>query len=95
MSSMTTAAWIAVAALATAAGGSAYSGYVQNDASIDQKKAQDEARANAEKNAKAQEEATNLSAAQQAAKSGGSSTMLTGPGGTGAGTLGGQTSLLG
>lgn len=95
-------------AATVAAASTAYSAYAQNEAAKDQRAAQDKATAEAEKNAKLADEASNranqkrpdvnaiMSAASQAAKGGASGTMLTGPQGAGAdaGSLG-KTSLLG
>ena len=102
-----TATAIMIAA-GVAAASTAYSAYAQKEAAGDQRKAQDEATAKAEKNAKLADEASNranqrrpdvnsiMSAAGQAARGGASGTMLTGPQGAGAdaGSLG-KTSLLG
>lgn len=98
--------WAGTAAVVVMAASGAYSGYMQSEAASDQKNAQEDAVRRANKQAQAQEEATNrasqkkpdmsaiLAAAQQAAKGGTSGTMLTGPQGAPANTLG-KTSLLG
>lgn len=102
-----TATAIMIAA-GVAAASTAYSAYAQKEAAADQRDAQNKATAEAEKNAKLADEASNranqrrpdvnsiLSAAGQAARGGSSGTMLTGPQGAGAdaGSLG-KTSLLG
>lgn len=105
MSGGATAMYVMAAVTAAAAANSAYQ---SNQQAKDQKHTADVARKQAADNAKAQEEATNradvkspdtssiLSAAQQAGKSGVSSTMLTGSGGVDASSLSlGKSTLLG
>jgi len=101
----------AVAAVASV-GVSAYSSVAQSEAASEsrsaQDKAQNQAKADADKQAKLSDEANNyanrrqanpnaiLSAAQQAAKTGGGSTMLTGAQGVAASDMTlGKTNLLG
>lgn len=102
-----TATAIMIAA-GVAAASTAYSAYTQKEAAADQRDAQNKATAEAEKNAKLADEASNranqrrpdvnsiMSAAGQAARGGASGTMLTGPQGAGADAASlGKTSLLG
>lgn len=101
--SATTAAILSAVVSAASVGTSVY---MQSEAAGRQKEAQEQATKQAQDLANKQEEATNkankktpdtgafLAAAQQAAKAGGGSTMLTGPQGAAPGTLG-STNLLG
>lgn len=105
MSGATTATYVAAAVAAAAT----YTSYEQSKkASAMQERAMQQAKENAGKQEKLQEEATNrangknpdvgamLSATQQAAKAGGSSTMLTGPSGIDPAALQlGKNTLLG
>jgi uncharacterized protein (DUF2345 family) len=97
-----------VTAAVAAVVGTAYTVYSGERAADAQSSAQNEARANAEKQATAADQAQNkanqkkpdtsaiLSAAGQAGKAGESGTMLTGPAGVGASTLNlGKNTLLG
>lgn len=97
-----------IGATMVAAGSAAYSGYSMSEQADEQKNASEQVKKNAEKAAAAQDEATNkanqkspdsnaiLAAAQQAAKAGSGSTMLTSPQGVGQDKMSlGKTSLLG
>lgn len=99
---------LAAAALAVAATGTGYSMYQGERAASEQEKAQRLSMAEAQKTAKAADEATNranrkrpnanaiLAAAQQAARGGMGSTMLTGPQGVSSSELSlGKSTLLG
>lgn len=105
---MPAATSLAIAALAVAAAGTSYSIYSGEKQAAAQEKAQGQAKEAALKQESMADQANNkanqkkpdisaiMSAAQQASKTGGSSTMLTGPGGIDPSALQlGKTSLLG